>query len=46
MGHAKGTTTLTLYAYLFEDGHADAMAALDGMAAPTPSAKNVVRLRR
>jgi hypothetical protein len=28
MGHAKPTTTLSIYAHLFEDNHADAMAAL------------------
>ena len=31
MGHAKVTTTLTVYAHLFEDDHADAMDALGAM---------------
>ncbi|MED5802858.1 tyrosine-type recombinase/integrase [Gordonia sp. Z-3] len=44
MGHAKVTTTLSVYAHLFEDDHADAMSALAAMSAPT-TAENVVRLR-
>jgi integrase len=32
MGHAKPTTTLGIYAHLFEDNHAEAMAALGAMA--------------
>ena len=32
MGHAKVTTTLGIDAHLFEDDHADAMAALGAMA--------------
>lgn len=43
MGHAKVTTTLSVYAHLFEDDHADAMSALGAMSAPTT--ENVVRLR-
>ena len=43
MGHAKVVTTLSVYAHLFEDDHADAMSALAAMSAPT--AENVVRLR-
>lgn len=45
MGHNKVTTTLGIYAHLFEDDHSDAMAALGAMAGPKPSATNVVRLR-
>jgi hypothetical protein len=41
MGHAKVTTTLTVYAHLFDDDHADAMTALGAMADG-----NVVQLRR
>lgn len=46
MGHAKVTITLSIYAHLFEDDHADAMAALGplGKLPPWP-ADNVVRLR-
>jgi len=44
MGHAKPTTTLGIYAHLFEDNHADAMAALGAMGSLTPSG-NVIRLR-
>lgn len=43
MGHAKVTTTLSVYAHLFQDDHTDAMAALAGMATPPPA--NVVPLR-
>lgn len=32
MGHAKPSTTLGIYAHLFEDDHADAMAALGAIA--------------
>lgn len=42
MGHAKVTTTLSVYAHLFEDDHTDAMAALGAMG--QPHAQNVVRL--
>ena len=45
MGHAKPTTTLGIYAHLFEDNHADAMAALGAMGNPTASS-NVVHLWR
>ena len=31
VGHAKVTTTLTVYAHLFDDDHADAMDALGTM---------------
>lgn len=42
MGHAKVVTTLSVYAHLFEDDHADAMSALVAMSAPRT--ENVVRL--
>jgi integrase len=42
MGHAKVTTTLTVYAHLFEDDHADAMDALGAMSKQHGS--NVVQL--
>jgi hypothetical protein len=46
MGHANVTTTLGVYAHLFNtDDHADAMAALGAMAAPNGNADNVIRLR-
>ncbi|WP_371836832.1 tyrosine-type recombinase/integrase [Rhodococcus coprophilus] len=45
MGHAKVTTTLSVYAHLFTDDHADAMAALGAMGQPTAERGNVVRLR-
>ncbi|MDH3022670.1 tyrosine-type recombinase/integrase [Gordonia alkanivorans] len=45
MGHAKVTTTLSVYAHLFEDDHTDAMHALSAMGTPTTT-ENVVRLRR
>ncbi|GAC61589.1 tyrosine-type recombinase/integrase [Gordonia sihwensis] len=44
MGHAKVTTTLSVYAHLFEDDHTDAMDALAGMGAPA-TGDNVVALR-
>lgn len=46
MGHAKVTTTLSVYAHLFEDDHTDAMAALGAMGTP-PSRQtdNVVPIR-
>jgi hypothetical protein len=31
MGHAKVTTTLSVYAHLYADDHADAMAALEAV---------------
>lgn len=46
MGHAKVTTTLTVYAHLFNtDDHADAMGALGAMAAPLSPGTNVIPLR-
>lgn len=47
-GHAKVTTSLTVNAHLFEEGHADAMAALGAMgqpATPPRQADNAVQLR-
>ena len=48
-GHSKVTTTLNIYAHLFEDDHADAMAALGAMSTPTAlagdSVGNVIPLR-
>ncbi|WP_455901139.1 integrase [Rhodococcus gordoniae] len=35
-GHAKVTTTLSVYAHLFEDDHSDAMAALGAMGNVAP----------
>ncbi|BBY98039.1 tyrosine-type recombinase/integrase [Mycolicibacterium fallax] len=44
MGHAKVTTTLGVYAHLYEDGHVDAMAALGAMEAEPRCGPNVVSL--
>jgi integrase len=45
MGHAKVTTTLAIYTHLFDDDHAETMAALEAMARPvTP--RNVVPMHR
>lgn len=45
MGHAKVTTTLGVYAHLFNtDDHAEAMAALGAMEAAPTYAGNVVPL--
>ncbi|MFZ1176526.1 MAG: tyrosine-type recombinase/integrase [Mycobacterium sp.] len=46
MGHAKPTTTLGIYAHLFEDNHADTMAAVGAMAGPKLAGGNVVALGR
>lgn len=35
MGHSKVTMTLTVYAHLFEDDHADAMSALAAIGTAT-----------
>ncbi|GFG73583.1 hypothetical protein MBOT_09480 [Mycobacterium botniense] len=43
MGHAKPTTTMGIYAHLFEDNHADAMAALGAMGSLAASG-NVIPL--
>ena len=45
MGHAKVTTTLAIYTHLFDDDHAETMAALEAMSRPV-SAPNVVSMRR
>ena len=39
MGHAKVTTTLAIYTHLFDDDHAETMAA------PKAKAGSVIRLR-
>jgi integrase len=44
MGHAKPSTTLSIYAHLFDDDHAETRAALEAMSRPT--APNVVPIRR
>ncbi|MGW5075966.1 site-specific integrase [Rhodococcus sp. NPDC004095] len=46
MGHSKVTTTLSVYAHLFEDDHADAMAALAAMGETPERTDNVVPMRR
>jgi hypothetical protein len=43
MGHAKVTTTVSIYTNLCDDDHADAMAALGAMGQPNPKAGNVIR---
>ena len=45
MGHTNVTITLGVYAHLFADDHADAMAALGAMAAPKAKTGNVIPLR-
>jgi integrase len=45
MGHAKPSTTESIYMHLFADDHADEMGALGVMASPKPSAGNVIPLR-
>ena len=47
MRHAKPTMILGIYAHLFEDNHADAMAALGamGLNAAEAEAGNVIRLQ-
>jgi integrase len=45
MGHAKVTTTLSIYTHLFDDDHSETMAALEAMSrSAVPS--NVVAMRR
>jgi integrase len=44
MGHAKVTTTLEVYAHLYADDFADAMAALGAMEATPEHSPNVVPL--
>ena len=46
MGHAKATTTLTVYTHLFADDHAGNMAALGALEAAPTYGENVIRLRR
>lgn len=45
MGHAKVTTTLSVYTHLFDDDHTDTMVALEAISRPA-SAGNVVALQR
>lgn len=45
MGHAKVTTTLSIYTHLFDDDHAETMAALEAISRPV-EVPNVVPLRR
>ena len=45
MGHAKVTTTLAVYTHLFDDDHAETMAALEAISRPV-EAPNVVWLHR
>lgn len=45
MGHAEVTTTLGVYAHLYEDDHSDAMAALGAMEVEPSYGPNVVPLR-
>ncbi|QVI30244.1 tyrosine-type recombinase/integrase [Mycolicibacterium neoaurum] len=45
MGHSKVTTTLSIYTHLFDDDHAETMAALEAMSRPS-GATNVVPIRR
>jgi integrase len=45
MGHAKVTTTLSIYTHLFADDHTETMAALGAMGRPKPDAGNVIALR-
>ena len=46
VGHSKVTTTLSVYALLFEDDHADAMAALRAMGSTSERGDNVVPMMR
>lgn len=45
MGHSKVTTTLSVYAHLFENDHSDAMAALGAMGTTPERGDNVVSMR-
>ncbi|GAA1696829.1 hypothetical protein MMUR_23790 [Mycolicibacterium murale] len=45
MGHAKPSTTETVYAHLLRDDHSSAMAALGSMEAAPAQAANVIPLR-
>jgi hypothetical protein len=44
-GHAKVMTTLSIYTHLFDDDHAETMAALEAMSRPV-DAPNVIPIRR
>ncbi|MBY0287181.1 MAG: tyrosine-type recombinase/integrase [Mycobacteriaceae bacterium] len=44
-GHAKPSTTESVYAHLLTEDHSESMAALGAMAVPTGRATNVIRLR-
>jgi hypothetical protein len=44
MGHAKPSTTETVYAHLLADDHSDAMAALAALEAAPKYGPNVVSL--
>ncbi|OFB38362.1 integrase [Mycolicibacterium sp. (ex Dasyatis americana)] len=49
VGHSKVTTTLNIYAHLFEDDHSGSMAALNGLAvkpAAAAAAANIITIRR
>ncbi|MCV7210629.1 tyrosine-type recombinase/integrase [Mycolicibacterium canariasense] len=45
MGHAKVTTTLSIYTHRFDDDHAATMSALEAMSRPVDT-PNVVPMRR
>ncbi|QNJ94142.1 tyrosine-type recombinase/integrase [Mycolicibacterium fluoranthenivorans] len=45
MGHAKVTTTLSIYTHLFDDDHTETMAALEAMSRPIED-RNVLPMRR
>lgn len=45
MGHAKPSTTETVYAHLLRDDYSGAMAALGSMASSPAQAANVIPLR-
>jgi hypothetical protein len=44
IGHSEVTTTLAIYTHLFDDDHAETMAALGALATPKPKADNVIPL--
>jgi integrase len=46
VGHSKVTTTLGIYAHLFESDHSEAMTALGAMAESGTGVSNVIALRR
>jgi hypothetical protein len=43
-GSREVTTTLAIYTHLFDDDHAETMAALGAMVAPKAEADNVIPL--